>query len=468
MFSRRPVLSRLVWFLVALIVWVAGTRPGLAAADALGGDLVIVSATWGTSAKTADVTALVRGLVQPQAAPFVVNAGSLGANPAAGVKKHLIITYKYHGTSSTLTVQAGQSVGYQALVDHATGKTGAEAATTPAPSATVRPNSGPQVLSEDQMAGIVLIEGDKGVATGFLADVHDTVCVVTNLHVLGDNEKFTIRNLQGEVVGVSAQGIIGAVGADIALLRLTDPATAPPALETADNVLQAAKIGDEVVVVGNRLGGGVATQTTGKIQGVGPSRVEVDAAFQPGNSGSPIFDRASNQVVGVAAYAETVPLDALGNPAKSAATALKRETRWFGYRLDSVTKWETIEWPKWRSQITQVTNYRETSLALLALLQGNLTAAREDAKLKRIIEQYPIAARGGAAQATEVRTMLAQARAYAQDTAKDLRGGFYDYFTSSLYWETSVPDQIKFRDLMLKAFAEVDSNIETAQRSGGG
>jgi len=64
--------------------------------------------------------------------------------------------------------------------------------------------------------------------------------------------------------------------------------------------------------------------------------------------------------------------------------------------------------------------------------------------------------------------MLAQARAYAQDTAKDLRGGFYDYFTSSLYWETSVPDQIKFRDLMLKAFAEVDSNIETAQRSGGG
>jgi serine protease Do len=320
------------------------------------------------------------------------------------------------------------------------------------------------------MAGIVLIEGDKGVATGFIANVHDTVCVVTNLHVLGENEKFTIRNLEGEVVGVSVQGIIGAVGADIALLRLADPTTAPPALEMAENVLQAAKIGDEVVVVGNRLGGGVATQTTGKIKGVGPSRVEVDAPFQPGNSGSPIFDRASSQVVGVAAYAETVPLDALGNPAKSSATALKRETRWFGYRLDSVTKWEGIEWPKWRSQITQVTAYREASLALLALLQGNFVAAKEDAKLKRIVEQYQAAnaPRGSAAQAVAVRTMLGQARAYAHDTADDLTGNFYDYFQSSLYWETSVPEQTKFRDLLLKAFAEVDSNLQTAQRGGGG
>ena len=63
--------------------------------------------------------------------------------------------------------------------------------------------------------------------------------------------------------------------------------------------------------------------------------------------------------------------------------------------------------------------------------------------------------------------MLAQARAYAQDTAKDLRGGFYDYFMSSLYWETSVPEQTKFRDLLLKAFAEVDSSLQTAQRGGG-
>jgi serine protease Do len=215
----------------------------------------------------------------------------------------------------------------------------------------------------------------------------------------------------------------------------------------------------------------VATQTTGKIKGVGPSRVEVDAPFQPGNSGSPIFDRKSGEVVGVAAYAETVPLDALGNPATSSATVLKRETRWFGYRLDSVTKWEGIEWPKWRSQITQVTAYREASLALLALLQGNFTAAKEDAKLKRIVEQYqatatPVA-RGKAPPPGQIRTMIEQARAYAQDTAKDLTGSFYDYFESSLYWETSVPEQTKFRDLLLKAFAEVDSNLQAAQRGGG-
>ncbi len=454
---------------MALFLWAAGAEPGQAADAPPPNEITVISAVWGAGKRTVDVTSRMSDLVHPLSGNITVNANTLQVDdPAPGMVKQLIVTYRYHGSISVLTFKEGGVFYYLRFVRNATaGKAPAAGGAADTPAAVEAP-TGPQILTEEQMAGIVLIEGDKGVATGFIANVHDTVCVVTNLHVLGDNEKFTIRTLGGDVVGVSVQGIIGAVGADIALLRLTDPSTAPPTMGLAENVLKSAKIGDEVVVVGNRLGGGVATQTVGKIKGVGPSRVEVDAPFQPGNSGSPIFDRTSSQVVGVAAYAETVPLDALGNPATSSSTVLKRETRWFGYRLDSVTKWESIDWPKWRSQITQVEAYRATSLALLALLQGNLVGAKEDSKLKRIVAQYQVAAaplaRGSAAQAVQIRTLLAQARTVGQETANDLSGSFYDYFRTSLYWETSVPDQTKFREMLLKALTEADGNLSAALR----
>jgi S1-C subfamily serine protease len=116
------------------------------------------------------------------------------------------------------------------------------------------PTGSEQVLTAEQMAGIVLIEGDKGVATGFLAKIGDIEVVVTNLHVIGDNERLLVRTLGGNTVTWS--GLIGAVGSDVALLRVAQPTGQESALALAEDVLKRAKIGDTVVVVGNRLGGG--------------------------------------------------------------------------------------------------------------------------------------------------------------------------------------------------------------------
>src|SRR5690606_23652978 len=52
---------------------------------------------------------------------------------------------------------------------------------------------GAQALSYEQMAGIVLIEGDKGTGTGFMTKIRGIDFVVTNLHVLGRNKKFTLK-----------------------------------------------------------------------------------------------------------------------------------------------------------------------------------------------------------------------------------------------------------------------------------
>jgi S1-C subfamily serine protease len=60
-------------------------------------------------------------------------------------------------------------------------------------------------------------------------------------------------------------------------------------------------IDQPIVVYGNSAGGNVATELRGKILGVGPRDIEVDADIVSGNSGSPILD-SEGKVLGVATY----------------------------------------------------------------------------------------------------------------------------------------------------------------------
>ncbi len=380
------------------------------------------------------------------------------------------------GARDRVIADLGQAVDDIIAGLEASNKAAAARSPTGAPAARAPAAAEPQVLHEEQMDGIVLIEGDKGVATGFIARIHDTVCVVTNLHVLVSNEKVTIKKLDGKMVVV--QGVIGAVGADIALLRIADQSGTVSALDMADDVLQSAKIGDKVVVVGNMLGGGVATQISGTIMGVGPDRIEVNAAFQPGNSGSPIYDVASKQVVGVCTFVQTMTVDINGTPATAATKndpGMQSKTRWFGYRLDSVTKWETLDWTKWRGQIQQVSDFYDTSLALLALYRGDLVEAGKNSRLRALIERFTsrlspselkaIPANPSESATSQVRDLLRSARAYSEEGLKDFtEADYYDYFRTNVYFRTSVPQQAKFRAQLVQAFKDLDGNLQPYER----
>ncbi len=326
--------------------------------------------------------------------------------------------------------------------------------------------------ASDQLASVVIIEGDEGVATGFVTKYRGLLFVATNLHVLGHNKKLELKNMRGDPINV--QGIIGAVGSDIALLRIANPSADLKPLAAASDVINTSKIGDDVEVVGNRLGGGVATQTTGRIVGLGPTRVEVDAQFQPGNSGSPIFSSTSHEVIAVATYAETVnvQLTNLGDGSSSSGGAdanLPKETRWFGYRLDSVTKWETIDFAKWQTEMKRVADWHTTSMDLLALLKGDFDTARKNLRLRPIIERYEERkgrpAQTPAARAENLRDMVSAVVAFAGDGAKEFAAAdYYDYFHSSLYWATNVPDQARFRTDLAQAFKDIDGNVQSYEQ----
>jgi serine protease Do len=326
--------------------------------------------------------------------------------------------------------------------------------------------------ADDQLSSVVIIEGDEGVATGFVMKYRDILFVATNLHVLGHNKTLELKNMRGDPIKV--QGIVGAVGSDIALLRIANPSSDLKPLPTASDVITKTKIGDDVEVVGNRLGGGVATQTTGRIVGLGPSRVEVDAQFQPGNSGSPIFNSTSHEVIAVATYAETVnvQLTSLGDGGSSSGGSdanLPKETRWFGYRIDSVTKWETIDFAKWQTQMKRVSDWHTTSMDLLALLKGDFDTARKNLQLRPIIERYE-ERKGRVGQtpdalAENVRDMVTAVVAFAGNGAKEFAAAdYYDYFHSSLYWATNVNDQARFRADLAKAFKDIDGNVQSYEQ----
>jgi hypothetical protein len=103
----------------------------------------------------------------------------------------------------------------------------------------------------------------------------------------------------------------------------------------ADHAEQSLQIGAEIVVAGNSEGEGVVREIPGKLVGLGPDRIEVDAEFVPGNSGSPILLKSTGQVIGVATYMK-IPRSLRGST--KSVTSLN-EVRRFGYRMDTIANW---------------------------------------------------------------------------------------------------------------------------------
>jgi hypothetical protein len=121
----------------------------------------------------------------------------------------------------------------------------------------------------------------------------------------------------------------------------TDPSTLP--LEAGIQIETFARIGDEVAVLGNSEGSRVITPLRGKLIGIGPDRIEVDAQFVPGNSGSPIIHVPSGKVIGIATYLIRRRYTDLVDKKEPAI-------RRFGYRLDSVKQWQPVQWTLYQQE----------------------------------------------------------------------------------------------------------------------
>ncbi len=195
-------------------------------------------------------------------------------------------------------------------------------------------------LSPGQLAALALVRGDNGRGSAFFCKRNGQFFVVTNAHVLSGNREFTITDVNGKQFA-TAEIFLGR-RFDVALIRLTEP---PPAfLEIMEDPLSRAHIGDRVIVPGNAHGRDVVTQTQGDILGIGPELVEVDAQFVPGNSGSPIIHAGTGKVLGLATFITRQRASSDKDAQTDDMEKLRREPRWFGFRVDTIKEWERVEW----------------------------------------------------------------------------------------------------------------------------
>ncbi len=167
--------------------------------------------------------------------------------------------------------------------------------------------------AKDKMA--VIVAGKKA-GTGFILRDGDRCWLYTNAHVVEGAAPGTVRAtlLNNVVLDLGERQL--AQGRDLVRFALAGPL---PAFAMERNVPD---IGESVVVLGNSDGRGVVTEIRGRILGVGPREIEVDAQFVAGNSGSPVLNRAG-RVVGVASYLRNC---------RDSADWSKRNTRYNGIR----------------------------------------------------------------------------------------------------------------------------------------
>ena len=151
---------------------------------------------------------------------------------------------------------------------------------------------------------VVSVRTGEGSGTGFLVDSDGTI--VTNAHVVGDNDQVQVRFEDdgelhdAEVLGVDASTDLAALKVDAGAAN----GVKPLALADSDKV----QVGDTALAIGYPLGLD-RTATAGIISGLerdiqAPNGfsidkvIQTDAPINPGNSGGPLLN-ANGEVIGV-------------------------------------------------------------------------------------------------------------------------------------------------------------------------
>jgi hypothetical protein len=211
---------------------------------------------------------------------------------------------------------------------------------------------------------LIIVTGSTGRGSGFMCELEGQPTIITNAHVAAANTSFQLTNLKGTALSVGKSAV--AVGRDIVKMEPATPPSATP-FPVMEHVDQNANIGDAVVVLGNAEGANVVTSVEGKIVGIGPDLVEVDAPFVAGNSGSPIVHKRTGQVIGVATYL------LIHNVDRNAEEGVSEKVRRFGYRLDSVKAWEPIDWPRFYAQAEALDSIKKLSQDFITLFKSSRT-----------------------------------------------------------------------------------------------
>jgi hypothetical protein len=182
------------------------------------------------------------------------------------------------------------------------------------------------IAQQDLSEYMVIIQSDAGTGSGFICNINGINYIITNTHVMERSQRYDFKTVNHGLLKPVKLEL--ADDRDLARIQIDNPDLPGLTLATAYP-----RINQPIKVYGNSQGASVITEISGKILGVGPSEIEVDAPFVSGNSGSPILSKENN-ILGVATYV-TRP----GMTNWVTADTRFSKTRRFGTRLTSDINW---------------------------------------------------------------------------------------------------------------------------------
>jgi hypothetical protein len=313
--------------------------------------------------------------------------------------------------------------------------------------------------------GVVLIKGANGSGSGVLINVNGQQYLYTAVHVLAGITKPAFSTADGRAIKIGDQDKIEVSDEDkvddVVRVRLESPL--PTSLELSDDV----EIGKNVAALGNSSGEGVVTAIAGKLLGVGPTEVEVDAKVVPGNSGGPVLLEGTTKVVGLVTRASAPRTDIWNQGTPSS------EVRRFAVRPTKVTKWITMDFMglKNQGQRLEALNMDTRSIAAVLCLTYNRTSIdapsekKGDYVIREVLREGSSTSVGATISAAIAKANGALAQGKATPLAgpylKQLYGEFFNsVYSASRSGVASVPPESYVRFLR-KRFAE-ESDLRKA------
>ncbi len=192
---------------------------------------------------------------------------------------------------------------------------------------------------------MAIIIGDQSAGSGFIASYEGGHYLFTNTHVIRGNTRVTAKLLNGKPIALN--GVAVADNYDISAFPQTTVTSG--GIEILKDIDQNVAIGDDVVVLGNSLGAAVVTEIAGKVTGIGPELIEVDAKFVAGNSGSPIIHVKTGKAIAIATFTMMRKMENFGRDSQ-----FNSVERRFGYRLDNIGGWRNMTWQAFTKEAAAV------------------------------------------------------------------------------------------------------------------
>jgi serine protease Do len=232
---------------------------------------------------------------------------------------------------------------------------GAKAATEETPKPSISKPTDTTAVAE----AIAVIEGDRGTGTGFFCRDGETTYLYSAAHVLSGNTRLKVKLRDGTVVKKFG-ALEAAEGGDLIRLPVNEPVPKTLEIGAASGV---AKVGTPVLASGNAGGGGTVGFEEGKIMGVGPESIEIDAQVIQGNSGGPIIHGETHQALGVVTHLTAERKDLWAKGTRFA------DVRRFGCRLDRTWQWKQVPVDVFLKEGKAVLAVQEQSELMLAAMQ---------------------------------------------------------------------------------------------------